>query len=422
MTDFSGGYSNNKQLLTPFKTSSNVNKNNFETSSSRGESFLGLEEGENLEIEQTTSFEKKKSFTSKKLSISINEEIKQSQYEIRGSFIRAGKIGLCTCQVVRSAGLWSYGLENTDCSIQNAYLELIDNAEYFIYIENQFFISNTAGDPVKNRVANFLVKKIISKAQSGQPFKVIVVLPLLPGFAGEVDSSSSAVLRIQMHWQYQTIIRGKNSVYNQLKACEFISNPSDYIKFYGLRTHDVFDKREVTEIVYVHSKVMIIDDREMIIGSANINDRSMVGDHDSEIAMVVSDAQKIPSKLAGNDVKVSQTVHKFRMKIFQEFVGKCKEKDLIDPLSENFVNEWEGTAYKNTAKYREVFGCYPDDLMDSYETMRKMRAEAQKKNIFIKNDEIKGFLVEFPLNFLKNEDLTFSTISVENLLPEKGFI
>jgi phosphatidylserine/phosphatidylglycerophosphate/cardiolipin synthase-like enzyme len=33
-------------------------------------------------------------------------------------------------------------------------------------------------------------------------------------------------------------------------------------------------KRVVTEQIYVHSKVMIIDDRVCIIGSANINDRS----------------------------------------------------------------------------------------------------------------------------------------------------
>lgn len=34
---------------------------------------------------------------------------------------------------------------------------------------------------------------------------------------------------------------------------------------------------------YVHSKVMIIDDQTVICGSANCNDRSMLGYHDSEI-------------------------------------------------------------------------------------------------------------------------------------------
>ncbi len=37
----------------------------------------------------------------------------------------------------------------------------------------------------------------------------------------------------------------------------------------------------VTEMVYLHSKIMIIDDEIVICGSANINDRSMVGNRDS---------------------------------------------------------------------------------------------------------------------------------------------
>lgn len=34
---------------------------------------------------------------------------------------------------------------------------------------------------------------------------------------------------------------------------------------------------------------MIIDDQKLIIGSANINDRSMLGDRDSEIAILIED-------------------------------------------------------------------------------------------------------------------------------------
>ena len=49
------------------------------------------------------------------------------------------------------------------------------------------------------------------------------------------------------------------------------------------------NNKPVTEIVYVHSKAMIIDDRQVIIGSANINDRSMIGTRDSEIAVLIED-------------------------------------------------------------------------------------------------------------------------------------
>lgn len=35
--------------------------------------------------------------------------------------------------------------------------------------------------------------------------------------------------------------------------------------------------------IYVHSKLMIVDDRITLIGSANINDRSLLGSRDSEV-------------------------------------------------------------------------------------------------------------------------------------------
>jgi phospholipase D1/2 len=38
-------------------------------------------------------------------------------------------------------------------------------------------------------------------------------------------------------------------------------------------------------MIYVHSKGMVVDDEYVIIGSANINQRSMEGSRDTEIAM-----------------------------------------------------------------------------------------------------------------------------------------
>ncbi len=43
----------------------------------------------------------------------------------------------------------------------------------------------------------------------------------------------------------------------------------------------------MSELVYVHSKLMIVDDMVTIIGSANINDRSLLGNRDSELAIIV---------------------------------------------------------------------------------------------------------------------------------------
>lgn len=49
----------------------------------------------------------------------------------------------------------------------------------------------------------------------------------------------------------------------------------------------------VTEIIYVHSKIMIVDDKVALIGSANINDRSLNGARDTELALIVEDEELI---------------------------------------------------------------------------------------------------------------------------------
>lgn len=78
-------------------------------------------------------------------------------------------------QVCRSVGDWSAGWL-TECSIQNAYIQCIREANHFIYIENQFFVS-IPGDQtvVHNKVALALVERILGAARTGQKFKVMIV-------------------------------------------------------------------------------------------------------------------------------------------------------------------------------------------------------------------------------------------------------
>lgn len=118
------------------------------------------------------------------------------------------------CQILRSAGHWSIGLKanQTEKSIQLAYIELITNAEKFIYIENQFFVSDVEKGPVSNKIASAISERIERAIDEGKDFKVCVLLPLLPGFEGGIEAKSGNVMRIQLGWEYQTINRGKNSI------------------------------------------------------------------------------------------------------------------------------------------------------------------------------------------------------------------
>jgi phospholipase D1/2 len=148
---------------------------------------------------------------------------------------------------------------------------------------------------VNNGIAQALKLRISRAHKNKEAFKVVVIIPLLPGFSGEIDDPKSTVLRIQVHWQLQTICNGERSLYKELKQ-EGI-NPDEYIQFYSLRQHGKMSGSPVTEIVYIHSKLMIIDDDIVIMGSANINDRSMQGSRDSEIGVSLIFSQLIDSSV-----------------------------------------------------------------------------------------------------------------------------
>jgi phospholipase D1/2 len=59
--------------------------------------------------------------------------------------------------------------------------------------------------------------------------------------------------------------------------------PSGPIAFTGKRRERV--QKNGRYMIYVHSKLMIIDDEYLIVGSANLNERSLAGDRDSEICI-----------------------------------------------------------------------------------------------------------------------------------------
>ncbi|KAF9424284.1 hypothetical protein BGZ94_008060 [Podila epigama] len=77
----------------------------------------------------------------------------------------------------------------------------------------------------------------------------------------------------------------------------------------------------VTEQLYIHSKLMIIDDRVVIIGSANINDRSQLGYRDSEIAIIIEDSEKVPSMMNGEPFEAGKLAHSLRASLFKEHLG-----------------------------------------------------------------------------------------------------
>lgn len=162
------------------------------------------------------------------------------------------------------------------------------------------------GFAVRNQIARAVCDAIIRAHQDGRRFRVFIVIPLLPAFEAEVSHVNAATTRLIVHWHQQTM--SKNESWNMLDYLRGAGvDPAEHLSFCSLRTHGPLgvspfssemavvtpagDEEDVvggasmtrplvTEQVYVHSKMMIVDDRLTIIGSANINDRSMVGNRD----------------------------------------------------------------------------------------------------------------------------------------------
>jgi phospholipase D1/2 len=244
--------------------------------------------------------------------------------------------GTCEVQLLRSSGNWSLGLKRHEQSIQNAYLKLIETSEYYVYIENQFFITASAfnGTVIENRIGDALVDRIIRAHNEKKKWKAIIVIPLMPGFESEVDEAEGSAVRVIMECQYQSISRGTTSIFAKLKKMKI--NPYDYIQFYSLRKWGRIgpNRNLVSEQLYIHAKMMLVDDHTAIIGSANINERSQRGTRDSEVAAVVRDTELVNTTMDGKPFKASKFAHTLRMRLMREHLGI--DVDILEIVEKRF--------------------------------------------------------------------------------------
>ncbi|KAJ4294820.1 hypothetical protein N0V88_005054 [Collariella sp. IMI 366227] len=490
-------------------------------------------------------------------------------------------------QLTRSSCQWSLGI-NTEHSIANAYIDAIKNARHFVYIENQFFITATSDKqrPVTNKIGRAIVDRIIRAHQNRENFQIVVVMPAVPGFAGDLHAESALGTRAIMEFQYDSINRGGSSIIETLKAAG-VSDPHQYINFYNLRSYDRINtsaimgqaeresgvryneaRREydqqhqpydyerdqhtrrdeyprggdhgsggyqgvvnlqgrrddgysqggyggdsygrpaeygsqgygrpaeygrpeqgrpeygrseygrseyggsqgygrpndygsqsygrqasnrdynsptsdnqarryqeaaaqhtdqtwdsvaacymqdgpelrsipwtgapedefnafVMEQLYVHSKLLIADDLLVICGSANLNDRSQLGNHDSEIAVVIQDPTPVSSTMNNQPYTASLFATSLRRQIYRKHLGLLPHQPpdrpdrnwtpvshdatnhydwdshadrlVADPLSHQFIDLWRGTAHRNTEIFSRAFHAVPNDRVRTWE-------------------------------------------------------
>jgi phospholipase D1/2 len=452
-------------------------------------------------------------------------------------------------QIVRSASKWSAGTP-TEHSIANAYIHAISKARHFVYVENQFFITATSREqaPVMNKIGAAMVERIVQAHEADEDFMIIVVMPAVPAFAGDLKSDGALGTRAIMEFQYNSISRGGHSIMESLRDAG-IEDVSKYIAFYNLRNYDRINvsstmkevekqagvsyeeaRREhddavgagwsphgeetygrraeyeryqqatqnvadltwdtvadcymdggpdlssapwqgseedelkafVSEELYIHSKLLIADDRVVICGSANLNDRSQLGNHDSEIAVVIEDPTPCESFMNGEPYKASRFAASLRRFIFRKHLGLVPDQrwdrpdenwrpvdvspnhydwdspgDVLvrDPLHRNFRSLWAQTAKANTEVFTKVFHNVPNDRVRTWKdydeffskhfiipgSEKEKEEEAKGEKIqygHVVREEfpggvkevkewlgrVRGSLVEMPLDFLVDVD------------------
>lgn len=362
-----------------------------------------------------------------------------------------GRIFRVNGQVLRSIGQWS-GSSQTERSIHDAYIELIRSAKYYVYIENQYFCSSTAGRKIKNRIGQAIVDRVRRAINEKSVFRVIIVLPQRPD-GGVFENTTQQVMK----WQNRTIWSTETSVMGQLMQ-DFPRETIDrYISFFSLQQYGFLNCRPITNQIYVHSKIMIVDDRSVIIGSANINDRSMLGSRDSEICVQLEDNVSATSYMNGKLKRVSKFAKYLRVHLWKEHLGLLyesredaavsdivdgaavsstealkqqvlrRQKNLIkspvswlleDPIcSMTYNGLWRRRASRNTAIYSQVFPTFPDPnrhrTIDDYrrdwrEWETQMSAEGEHVVRWIQEAKknlagVRGHVVHFPLFWLIDE-------------------
>ena len=343
-------------------------------------------------------------------------------------------------QALRSVSEWSIGKTDTECSILKAYYKLIDNAKHYIYIENQFFISKPYSEKerkesglnlnklVENEIALHIRQRIERAYENNEKFKVFICVPLLPGFSG-TPGESSTMNGVLKH-TFLSIAHNKGMSLLELLRQKLGFDLNKYIYFFSLRNHGVIKGVPVTELIYIHSKLLIVDDETVLMGSANINDRSMLGERDSEFAVIVEKENKVESLMDNQKYMASEYAKSLRKHLMSEHMGfDINDKILDDPLNDELWSTMRSRAELNSSIYRDIFDCFPDNKFKTFgalKTRKIIRTEEDKeelKKLYAeKIGGIQGHIVEYPVEFLYLENLDIDFFSKENLIPEKNFI
>jgi phosphatidylserine/phosphatidylglycerophosphate/cardiolipin synthase-like enzyme/uncharacterized membrane protein YdjX (TVP38/TMEM64 family) len=164
------------------------------------------------------------------------------------------------------------------CEVKSLFLDTIAAARFTIYIESQYFTSAAVGEALAGRL------------QEKDGPEVVLVLPR--ECSGWLEENTMGVLRARLLRRL-----GEADRFNRLRV--FYPERSDL----GGRS------------IQVHSKIMVVDDLFVRVGSANLNNRSMGLDSECDLAIE-----------AGTRIDVREAIRVFRNRLLGEHLGVSPQR------------------------------------------------------------------------------------------------
>nr|WP_072776011.1 phospholipase D-like domain-containing protein [Marivita hallyeonensis] len=194
--------------------------------------------------------------------------------------------------------------------IEDAHLAAFRAARHVIYIETQFLRSSA------------ITKGLVAAGQANSDLTVIIVLPALPeAVAFEEEISLDAKYGLSL--QEQSVSALRDAFGDRL----LLVSPVQPI----LAARESKATLAGSPIVYVHNKVLVTDDAYGLVGSANLNGRSLRWD--TEVAVEVTDP--------------AQVAH-LRGKLFSHWWGDVLPERAMKP--ETMFDWWNNEVRQNAVR------------------------------------------------------------------------
>lgn len=209
---------------------------------------------------------------------------------------------------------------------QDALVHAINNAEHYIYVEDQYCwpsdVVTALGDAASRGVA------------------VILVL------ATQFDPGGLK--------PYHNFLRSR-----AIESLLSRDGAQNRVFVFHLERSTVDPATHANEQIFVHAKTMIIDDRYLVIGSGNLNRRSMTTD--SELGAAVVDTDAVSSTIRGQSRQVARLARGYRKALWSEHLKLPATDDPFDAtgLPAGFPKDDSLVGHVRRHKLEEPRFCNP---------------------------------------------------------------